>query len=149
MAIVKYSVRRDTLNQSTIDYVQEQVFVGDNKYKDDVVFVNNTGADLEVTDGILVKRNVANVGQVLPAATDGSDLADIIGVLKMNGSQMLADTETIGASYCYKGKLDSGLIDYPGVTTINTVVGNKILFDVFTGLGFEPKEITDVSLYGN
>lgn len=144
---ITYNQRDVTRNQSTVDYTQEIVFLECNESRE-AVFLNNTGGDLDLEQGILVRRDISTPGQVIPAIA-GATLADIIGIVRIECPVTLADTETLDINYAFNGTVDSGLLVLPGGVTLDTTVGNKHLVDVLTGLGFNPKEVTDNSNFDN
>ena len=146
MAII-YNQRGATRNQSTVDYTQEVLFFGGVKSRD-AVFLNNTGADLDVEQGILVLRDVTTPGQIIPAIA-GATLANVIGVLRVEGVTSLADAASMEVNYATSGEFDSGLIVFPATVNLDTTVGAKHLLDVITGLGFDPKDYTDSSIFDN
>lgn len=141
------STRNVTRNQSTADYQQERVFLGSNDFQE-AVFLNDTGAELVLESGLLVKRDTTTPGQIIPAVT-GVTLADIIGVVMINGTVTLADDETAQVNYAINGDVDSGLLIAPDTVTLDTVVGNKSVKDILTTAGFNPKAVTELTQFDN
>lgn len=139
--------RSATRNQSTVDFQRQNLFLFGNRYSE-AVFNNNTGGDLTIKAGMLVKRNTAVAGQVIPAIA-GATLADVIGVLNIEGEVTLADGETLNCNYCLKGDIDAGLLTLPDTVTLDTVVGNKVVKDILTDLGFVLHNVTENSNFDN
>ena len=103
-----------------------------------------TGADPTVT----VVNGTAGVDEGFSPAT-ASNLANVIGVLKIDGLVTLADTASINAYYALSGDIDAGLLVLPLGVTLDTVVGSKALKDILTALGFVLKNVTELSKFGN
>lgn len=132
------ATQRDaTNNQSTVDFVRENLFIFGNRYQDGI-FVNNTGAEATFKAGSLVLRDTTTANQIKPAVA-GATLTDVIGILAIDGTTVLADAATIeNASYCVKGDIDASLLEFPDGVTLDTVpTGSaKNLRDILTDLGF-------------
>lgn len=146
MAIV-YNQRNVTNNQSTLDVSTEVVFLYDNKYQT-AVFKNTTAGDLDLEQGVLVRRDTSTPGQVIPAIA-GATLADVIGIVKVNSPKTLAADETANINYAISGDVDSGLLVLPATVTLDTTVGNKHLRDILSGLGFNLKPLTELTSFDN
>jgi len=138
--------RNATRNQSTVDFERKNIFLFGNRYQGGI-FKNDSGANLLAEDGILVVRDKTTPGQILPA-TD-ANLADVIGILKMNGTVDLIDAATTTANYCIQGDIDGGLLLLPATVTLDTVVGEKFLRDILTDLGFVLFNVTENSKFDN
>jgi hypothetical protein len=147
MKTVLRVLRGGTRNQSTADYQRRQVFIYGNRHSE-AVFKNNTLGDITAESGILVVRDVAT-GEIVPAAENLSDLADVIGILNIDGEVVLATTETTNACYCISGDIDAGELILPGVATLDTTVGAKNLKDILTGLGFVLFNVTENAKFDN
>ena len=150
MSQVESTQRGATRNQSTVDYSRKQVFVYGNRYRE-TVFLNNSGAALDISDGLLLIRNAANADQVIPAVA-GNTLENVIGFLKIGCDTNLADGSTINASVCISGDVDAELLTLPATVTLNTVAGpagSKVLKDALTGLGFVLQNVTENSQTDN
>lgn len=139
--------RSATRNQSTVDYSRQNVFVYGNRYQEET-FLNSTGGDFTAATGVLLVRSTTAPFEVKPALT-AAEMADVIGILDIDGENVLADAETISANVCISGDIDSSLIDLPTGITLQTKVGNKCLKDVLTGLGFVLKNVTENSKFDN
>lgn len=144
---ITYNQRNATRNQSTVDYTQEILFLNDGRSQE-AVFLNNSGGLLTLEQGILVRRDVSTPGQVIPAIA-GTTLADVIGIVRIDGTIDLADTETANINYDTQGTIDSGLLVFPATVTLDTVVGSKSLKDILTGIGFDPKAVTELTDFDN
>jgi hypothetical protein len=144
MGGVKATQRNATRNQSTVDYSKNNIFTYGNRYAE-AEFLNDTGADLDASDGILVLRSA--VGQIKPAIA-GATLADVIGILKLD-DVTLVDTDTAKANYCVSGDIDAGLLKLPAGVTLDTMVGGKALRDLLTDLGFILNNVTENSKFDN
>lgn len=103
-----------------------------------------TGADPVFT----IVNGTAGVDEGFSPAT-AATLANVIGVLKIDGLVTLADTASINAYYALSGDIDAGLLVLPLGVTLDTVVGSKALKDILTALGFVLKNVTELSKFGN
>jgi len=118
-----------TRNQSTVDFTNSCIFTFDNRFIESSF---KAAADVVVSDGMLVVRDTTTGNVKLATSTD---LANVIGVLKVCGSVSLKSGEEIPVNVCTSGSIDSGLLVMPSGVTLDTVVGNKQLRDVLEGLG--------------
>ena len=144
---VEATQRNATRNQSTVDFERKNMFLFGNRYQE-AVFLNNTGAEETFTAGSLVLRDIATAGQIKPAIA-GVTLADVIGILAVDGTVVLADAGTTQCNYCIKGDIDASLLQLPATVTLDTVVGNKTLKDILTDLGFVLFNVTENSKTDN
>jgi len=78
-----------------------------------------------------------------------SNLADVIGILRIEGINTMANAATLPCNYCVFGDIDTTLLILPVGVTLTTLVGNKALKDILTGLGFVLKNVTELTNYGN
>jgi hypothetical protein len=149
---IEITQRNANRNQSTADYQRKNVFLFGNRYQE-VTFLNNTGAALDVENGLLVKRNPANVAQLIPATagTDGVDLPKTVGILSIEGKVTLADAATISANVCVSGDIDTSLVTFPAATTLATlaVAEGKTYKDILTALGFVLFNVVEGSKFDN
>jgi hypothetical protein len=97
---------------------------------------------------ITVVNGTAGVDEGFSPATSAT-LANVIGVLKINGLVTLADTASTNANYALCGDIDAGLLVLPLGVTLDSVVGSKALKDILTALGFVLKNVTELSKFGN
>jgi hypothetical protein len=149
MGQVKRILRGGTRNQSTADYQRENLFIYDNRYYE-ATLINKEVADLTLEEGILVKRDLTDPTRVEAIVSDTeAELQKVVGVVSFRGEQVIAQNGTVNVTFCYKGDLDVNLLVYPGAATINTVVGDKILKDVLTDLGFSVHNVTENTNFDN
>lgn len=144
---VEATQRNATRNQSTVDFERKNMFLFGNRYQE-AVFLNNTGSEETFTAGSLVLRDIANAGQIKPAIA-GATLADVIGILAIDGTVVLAAAATAQCNYAIKGDIDASLLQFPATVTLDTVVGNKTLKDILTDLGFVLFNVTENSKTDN
>lgn len=143
---IKATQRDATCNQSTVDFERRNPFLFGNR-KCNAVLNNNTGADLEAISGFLVTRNTGTAGEIFPA--QAGNLADVIGILDMSCVTTLADGETTNTCYAISGDIDATLLTLPAGVTLDTVVGNKVLKDILTDLGFILHNVTENTKFDN
>ena len=140
---VKGEQRNATRNQSTVDISRENIFLYNNRYQEANLIASEQ--DLSgMESGILLVRNGANVE---PAGAD--NLADVIGILKIDGTVDLTSGDKLGVNYCISGDIDSSLLKLPAGITLDTAAGNKALKDSLTGLGFVLFNVTENSKFDN
>lgn len=139
--------RNATRNQSTVDITRNNVFTYGNRYRE-AIFKNNTGGSLTIDSGSLVLRDTTTVANIIPAIA-GATLADVIGILFVDGPITLANNATTNVNYCISGDVDAGLLTFPATVTLNTVVGNKILKDVLTDLGIVCNNVSEIAKTDN
>ena len=147
---VKATQRNVTNNQSTVDFVRENIFTFGNRYQT-ATFINDSGAEADFSAGSLVLRDTTTAGQIKPAVA-GATLVDVIGILAIYGTSTLADDATIdNASYCIKGDIDASLLQLPDTVTLDTVPtgATKNLRDILTDLGFVLNNVTENSKTAN
>lgn len=147
---IETNQRNATRNQSTADFQRKNIFTFGNRNQEGV-FLNNTGADLTALAGILVKRStgsLTNKDRFVPIEGGGDESA-IVGILNVEGETVLAATETINCNVCISGDVDASLLTLPAGVTINTVVGDKLLKDILTNLGFVLNNVTENSNFDN
>ena len=76
-------------------------------------------------------------------------LANVIGILKIEGVVTLADAASVTANYALNGDIDAGLLILPDGVTLDSMVGSKALKDVLTALGFVLNNVTECSKQDN
>lgn len=103
-----------------------------------------TGAD----PTFVIVNGTAGVDEGFSPAT-AANLANVIGVLKIDGLVPLADAASINAYYALSGDIDAGLLILPLGVNLDTIVGAKALKDILTALGFVLKNVTELSKFGN
>jgi hypothetical protein len=142
-----YATQRNaTRNQSTVDYLAQNIFTYGNRYSKGTL-INNLGESLDAQDGILVVRS-ATVPNGFNPATD-ENLADVIGILKVEGIVTLADAGTLKANYANCGDIDASMLILPEGVTLDTMVDAKALKDVLTALGFQLNGVTEMTKFDN
>lgn len=100
------------------------------------------------TPTFTISNGTAGVDEGFSPATS-TNLANVIGILKIDGLVPLADTASVNAYYALSGDIDAGLLILPLGVTLDTVVGSKALKDILTALGFVLKNVTELSKFGN
>lgn len=148
---IKATQRNATLNQSTVDFERQNIWLSGNRYQT-ATFINDTGATADFASGSLVLRDTTTPGQIKPAIA-GATLVDVIGILKTNadGTISLEDDGTASVNYCIKGDIDASLLDLPSGVTLDTVPtdATKNLKDILTDLGFVLFNVTENSKFDN
>ncbi|MFN0254500.1 hypothetical protein [Pedobacter ureilyticus] len=126
--------RNATRNQSTADYQSKKIFIFDNRYIEGV-FKNNSGGSFTLSPGMLAVRDIAVAGGFLPATAD--NIADVIGVVAVDGSVVLANAATANVNVCTKGGIDGNMLILPATVTLNTVPTDaaKTVRDILEGIG--------------
>lgn len=131
----------------------------------------STGAVADLTKVVFVAATVGNVTNLAQTGTGAAstittvagtagtqngfspatsaNLADVIGILKIDGLVPLASTATINAYYGIKGDIDTTLLRLPLGVTLSSMAGNKALKDLLTDLGFVLFNVTELSKFGN
>lgn len=109
--------RNATRNQSTADYGQRRIFLFNNRYQEGT-FKNNTGAELVLKAGSLVKRDPANAAQVIPAANDKT-LQDVVGIVKLDEDVTLAAGATLVINFAISGDIDETELALPAGASLD------------------------------
>ena len=78
-----------------------------------------------------------------------ANLASVIGILKIEGQNTLANAATISANYCLSGDIDASMLILPDGVTLDTIVSGKALKDILTALGFVLNNVTELSKFDN
>jgi hypothetical protein len=76
-------------------------------------------------------------------------LANVIGILKIEGVNTMANGASLSANYALCGDIDAGLLILPVGVTLDAIVGSKALKDVLTSLGFVLNNVTEGSNFDN
>lgn len=103
-----------------------------------------TGADPTIT----VVNGTAGVDEGFSPATS-ANLASVIGILKIEGINPLANAATISANYGLSGDIDASMLILPDGVTLDTIVSGKSLKDILTALGFVLNNVTELSKSDN
>ena len=130
---VDVTQRNATRNQSTADFQQKKIFLFDNRFENGV-FKNNAVADIDVVAGLLVARDTATANGLIPVTA--LTLANVVGIVNIDGTVTLAENETADVAYATKGTINGNLLTLPARATLNSTVGSKSLKDVLEGIGF-------------
>lgn len=100
-----------------------------------------TGTGAAVTS-ITVINGTAGVDEGFSPATSAT-LANVIGILKIDGIVTMADAASVTANYAVSGDIDAGMLILPSGVTLDSVVGSKALKDILTALGFVLNNVTE------
>ncbi len=76
-------------------------------------------------------------------------LANVIGILKIEGVNTMANAASLSANYCISGDIDATMLILPDGVTLDSMVGSKALKDVLTALGFVLNNVTECSKFDN
>lgn len=76
-------------------------------------------------------------------------LANVIGILKIEGLNTIANGGTISANYAISGDIDAGMLILPLGVSLDSIVGSKSLKDVLTALGFVLNNVTEGTNFDN
>ncbi len=107
-----------------------------------------TGTGAAVTS-ITVVNGTTGVDEGFSPATS-ANLANIIGILKIEGINTMADAASLPANYCVSGDIDAGMLILPVGVTLDTIVGaSKSLKDILTALGFVLNNVTEMTKFDN
>lgn len=132
MSEVKVTQRNATRNQSTADYQSKRIFIFDNRFIEGT-YKNNAETDDVLSVGKLCVRDTATANGFIPATN--ANLANVVGVVDLDGSVTLAENATTNINVCTKGTIDGNLLVLPSGVTLNTTVGSKSLRDVLEAIG--------------
>lgn len=90
----------------------------------------------------------AGVDEGFSPATSAT-LANVIGILKIEGQNTMANAASLKANYCISGDIDAGMLILPLGVTLDSIVGSKALKDVLTAQGFVLNNVTELSNFDN
>lgn len=76
-------------------------------------------------------------------------LANVIGILKIEGVNTMANSASLKAHYALSGDIDASLLLLPNGVTLDSMVGSKALKDVLTALGFVLNNVTEMTKFNN
>jgi hypothetical protein len=76
-------------------------------------------------------------------------LANVIGILKIEGENEMANGASMNANYAISGDIDASLLILPNGVTLDSIVGSKALKDVLTALGFVLNNVVEGSKFDN
>lgn len=106
-----------------------------------------TGTGAAVTS-ITVQNGTAGIDEGFSPA-NATNLASVIGILKIEGVVDLADGASVSANYALSGDIDAGLLILPIGVTLDTIVGSLALKDILTAKGFVLNNVTELSKFDN
>lgn len=97
-----------------------------------------------------IVNGTAGVDEGFSPATSAT-LANVIGILKVaNGNNtVMADGDSIKATYCISGDIDASLLFLPLGVNLDTIVGSKSLKDILTAIGFVLFNATEMTKFDN
>ena len=129
-----------TRNQSTVQYTESCIFMGNNRYEEGTISV---AAETVIKDGMPVVRNVSKPGAFSLATS--SNLVDVVGVTKVGLFDVtLAASTDLNIAVCIKGDVDANGLVLPATVTLNTVVGTTKFFrDVLNNVGLNIIDTTE------
>jgi len=78
-----------------------------------------------------------------------ANLANVIGILKIDGVNEMANSASLTANYAMSGDVDASLLILPLGVTLDSMVGSKALKDVLTALGFVLNNVTECTNFEN
>ena len=78
-----------------------------------------------------------------------STLANVIGILKMDGINTMADASTMTSNMCIDGDIDASMLILPIGVTLDTIVGSKALRDILTSQGFVLNNVIEGTKFNN
>ena len=147
MKTVLRVLRNGSRNQSTADYSRQQLFISGDRYYESII-KNPEAEDILIESGLLVMRDATDTTKILPITTVG-DLPKVIGISFVNGEVTLAQNEETNINYAYTSEIDGEYLVLPSGVTVATLVGDKSLKDLLTGLGFTIFNVTENSKFDN
>jgi hypothetical protein len=123
---------------------------------DTVVFTASTvGAKTDLTatgtgtsPTFTIVNGTAGVDEGFSPATS-ANLANVIGILKIEGINTMANGASLSANYCLSGDIDASMLILPNGVTLDTIVGSKALKDILTALGFVLNNVSELSNFDN
>ncbi len=128
---MKVEQTKSTRNQSTAQFTEGCVFMGNNRYEEGTISV---AVDTTVQNGMLLIRDVAKPNGFKLA--ESSSLSSFVGVLKVGLFPVELKTGSdLNIAVCVKGDLDANALVMPSTVTLDTVVDDKFLRDVIEGSG--------------
>lgn len=106
-----------------------------------------TGTGAAVTS-ITVVNGTAGVDEGFSPATSAT-MANVIGILKIEGINTMANAESLPANYCVSGDIDASMLILPVGLTLDSIVGSKSVKDILTALGFVINNVTEMTKFDN
>lgn len=129
-----------TRNQSTAQYEESCIFMGNNRFEEGTISVSATTV---IKDGMPVVRDVSKPGAFLLATS--ATLKDVVGVTKVGLFDVsLATSTDLNIAVCVKGDIDANGLVLPASVTLNTVVDTtKFLRDILNNVGLNIVNTTE------
>lgn len=90
----------------------------------------------------------AGVDEGFSPATSAT-LANVIGILKIDGINTMANAASLNANYALSGDIDTSLLILPNGVTLDSMAGSKALKDILTALGFVLYNVVETTKYDN
>lgn len=90
----------------------------------------------------------AGVDEGFSPATSAT-LANVIGILKIDGINTMANAASLSANYALSGDIDTSLLILPNGVTLDSMAGSKALKDILTALGFVLYNVVETTKYDN
>lgn len=90
----------------------------------------------------------AGVDEGFSPATSAT-LANVIGILKIDGINKMANAASLNANYALSGDIDTSLLILPNGVTLDSMAGSKALKDILTALGFVLYNVVETTKYDN
>ena len=123
---------------------------------ENVVFTASTvGNKTDITetgtgsvDSITIVNGTAGVDEGFSPATS-ANLANVIGILKIEGQNEMLNAASLNANYALCGDVDATMLVLPLGVTLDTIVGSKALKDVLTALGFVLNNVIECTKFDN
>jgi hypothetical protein len=125
-------------------------------YDDTVVFAASTvGPKTDLTQTgtgasatVTVVNGTNGVDEGFSPATSAT-MANVIGILKIEGINEMANAASLPANYCISGDIDASMLILPVGLTLDSVVGSKSVKDILTALGFVLNNTIELSKFNN
>lgn len=97
---------------------------------------------------ITIVGGTAGVDEGFSPATSAT-LANVIGILKIDGINTMANAASLSANYALSGDIDTSLLILPNGVTLDSMAGSKALKDILTALGFVLYNVVETTKYDN
>lgn len=129
----------------------EKIFIFDNGFESGI-FLNDTGADLDLKKGTVLGRIAASNRLVaLDDDTAGADdgRSIVVGVLAHDVT--IADTETEEVTMCIAGQVVESKVILLNSLTLTSVIGNRTVADKIKGetMGIKLREGQELTTFEN
>jgi hypothetical protein len=137
-----------TNNQSMAKYVHDHMFLANNRYDKKTLTNTLLSAENTIKTGMLAVKTAAAVIDVLDVA---ANIANVIGILRLEGDIVLADDGSVDVNVATQGIVAEELIILPGGITLDTVIPTTLitLRDRLNELGFHLEVGTENTKFDN